>query len=164
MRTAPTYHGSCPYCGKGTVQPTVFQNFQTKVLGFPFTVPQATVGVCDHCGERMFNGKELARWEELFMESVRQQEALLSAAEIRDLRESLDLTQVNFARLIGVSRRSIVEWEKDSRQKDQGRNADLVMKLLRASLGNGPVDVLDLLLEELEKWGLRLQVRRPTAV
>ena len=34
------------------------------------------------------------------------------------------------------------------------------MKCIRASLESGPVDALNIALAEVEKWGVKLQVRR----
>ena len=105
------------------------------------------------------HGKELKRWEALFERSLAQRHALLTAAEITQLRESMDLNKKDFARLLGVSLRSIHIWEKQGRQSVSSRGADLLMKLVAASLREGKVDVISLLLEEAKKWGMELEVR-----
>ena len=58
MKTSHTYKGPCPECGQGTIEPTRFQNYKTTIRGYPFTVPEAWIGVCDTCGVRTFNAQE----------------------------------------------------------------------------------------------------------
>ena len=72
----------------------------------------------------------------------------------------MDLNKKDFARLLGVSLRSIHIWEKQGRQSVSSRGADLLMKLVAASLLEGKVDAIELLLDEAQKWGMELEVRR----
>ena len=153
--------GPCPSCETGTMKTVLFQNYQTKYKGYPFTVPQAYIGVCDTCDERAFSPRETERWNAYFLEQLEEKKAFLSPAEITRLREELGLTKKDFALLIGVTARSLQEWEKVDQANPASRSADLIMKLIRASLRSSGVDVLSVLLTELEKWGVALQVRRP---
>ncbi len=151
---------SCPTCGEGTISAVLIHNYKTHVRGFPFTVGQAYLGQCDRCDEQPVHGKELKRWEALFERSLAERHALLTAEEITRLRQSMDLNKKDFARLLGVSLRSIHIWEKQGRQSVSSRGADLLMKLVAASLREGKVDAIELLLDEAQKWGMELEVRR----
>jgi hypothetical protein len=63
---------TCPMCGKGVVQETTMKDFTVRFLNGEeeaseqFTVPEASVGICDACGEQCFDAKEYKRWKELY--------------------------------------------------------------------------------------------------
>lgn len=61
----------CEECGKGTVRAKKFKNYKTKFKKKPFTVPSATIGVCNNCGGQHFSAKEYKRWRALFERSRR---------------------------------------------------------------------------------------------
>lgn len=153
---------SCPECGKGTVRTTQVHNYKTKIKGYPFVVDEAFIGTCDNCRAEFFTAKETKRWEEMFLASLEARKAFLSPEEIVDLRTSLGLSMEDFARLIGCTRQSISAWERQGRSTPPSRMADLFMKLVRKSLDAGPVDVLTFLLDEAKKWGVVIELRRPT--
>lgn len=150
----------CPECEVGTVETTRVLNYQTKIRGYPFIVDEAFIGVCNRCGAESFAPEELKRWEELFCRRLESQSAFLSPQEITELRANLNLSMEDFARLIGCTRQSISAWEKLQRSSAPSRMADLLMKLLRHSLHEGPVNVLSFLLDEAKKWGVVIEVRQ----
>ena len=155
----------CPTCGEGTIQIKKIKNYKAKIRGYPFVVPEATMGMCDNpaCDERPVSARERRRWEELFEQALEARYATLTPAEITRLRERLNLSKKDFAHLLGVSVRSIHLWEKTDRQVPPSRVSDLMMKLVQRSLTGEPVEVIDLLLEEAQKWGLTIQVQREVA-
>jgi putative zinc finger/helix-turn-helix YgiT family protein len=152
----------CPECGLGTVRTTRVQNYKTKIKGYPFIVDEAFIGVCDHCEAEHFASEETKRWDELFYHSLEQRQAFLSPQEITELRKILGLSMEDFARLIGCTRQSIYNWEKQDRTSPPSRAADLLMKLVRRSIQVGPVDIVTFLLDEARKWGIVIEVRRST--
>ena len=155
------YDGHCPSCKDGQMRTTLFQNYQHKYRGYPCIVPKAWISVCDECDEQAFSPQEVKRWDTLFIEQLAEKHAFLTPSEITELRDSLGLNQKDFALLIGVTARSLREWERSDLPNPASRSADLVMKLLRASLKFGNVDVLSSALDEAEKWGVTIQTRRP---
>jgi transcriptional regulator with XRE-family HTH domain len=82
----------------------------------------------------------------------------LTPAEITQLRERLGLSKKDFAHLLGVSLRSIHHWENPERKTPPSRGSDLMMKIVQQSLDRGPVDAIELLLEEAKKWGVTIQL------
>jgi len=161
IETEPVFEYSCPECGQGTVQNQRILNYKTKIKGYPFVVDEALIGECNQCGAHSFAPEETKRWEELFASSLEARQAFLSPKEIRELRRSLGLSMEDFARLIGATRQSISMWEKEERPSPPLRTADLLMKIVQQSLSTEPVDILPFLLEEAQKWGITMQVRRP---
>ena len=161
QKPAPIRDGyACPECEQGTVRATRFQNYHTKFKGYPFTVAEAWIGVCDTCGARIFSPKETQRWNELFVQSLQAQQATLSAEEVAALPKQLGLSITDFALLIGATRQSMHNWTRTPRKADPTRTADLMLRLVSASARSGSVDVIAFLLDEAKKWGLELEVQR----
>ena len=158
-------HGAdmpCPTCGAGTIQPKIIKNYKTQMFGAPFVIPEAYVGICDNpdCDERPVTGQEIERWRVLFDRYVEEQHLVLSPGEITQLRERLGLTKKDLAHLTGFSLRSIISWEKPDRKTPPSPAANRLFKALLASLENGPVDLIDLLLDEAKKVGHTIELQR----
>lgn len=161
METEALFEFTCPECEKGTVRTTRIHNYKTKIKGYPFTVGEALIGVCDECEAQSFAPEETQRWAELFSHSLQARHAFLTPEEITQIRKDLSISMEDFARLIGSTRQSVSMWEKTSRTTPPVRTADLLMKLVRQSLTGESVDVLPFLLDEAEKWGVVIELRRP---
>jgi len=151
---------ACPECGQGTVQATKFQNYKTKIKGYPFTVKEAVIGVCSNCKARHFTAKETKRWEEAFYRSLEDRRIFCSPQAITRLRDRLGLSMEDFARLIGCTRQSIYNWEKRDRTSQPSRMADLLMKLVEQSYISERVDVISFLLKEAERLGTTIELQR----
>ena len=161
MEAGALFEFICPECEKGTVRTTRIHNYKTKIKGYPFTVDEALIGVCDECEAQSFAPEETQRWDELFSHSLQARHAFLTPEEITQIRKALGLSMEDFARLIGSTRQSVSMWEKESRTTPPVRTADLLMKLVRQSLSGAPVDMLPFLLDEAKKWGVVIELRRP---
>ncbi len=161
METEALFEFTCPECEKGTVRTIRIHNYKTKIKGYPFTVDEALIGVCDECKAQSFAPEETQRWDELFSHSLQARHAFLTPEEITQIRKGLSVSMEDFARLIGSTRQSVSMWEKASRTTPPVRTADLLMKLVRQSLTGEPVDVLPFLLDEARKWGVVIELRRP---
>lgn len=160
METEALFEFTCPECEKGIVRTTRIHTYKTKIKGYPFTVDEALIGICDQCGAQSFAPEETKRWDELFSRSLEARQAFLTPEEIAQLRKDLGISMEDFARLIGSTRQSVSMWEKESRTTPPVRTAGLLMKLVRQSLSGGPVDVLPFLLGEARKWGVVIELRQ----
>ena len=138
----------CVNCGKGEIQFQSVKDFETKVRGVPFTVPEATVGTCNSCGAKLFSPQEIRRWQQLFDAQQVSTGRLLSAEEIGSIRQGLGLPINLFAQLLGTTRQSVYNWERKDRKSPQMRLVDLLLRLARESAANGNVDVLQFLSEQ----------------
>jgi putative zinc finger/helix-turn-helix YgiT family protein len=147
---------NCPECGKGTVRETVVRDFVTAFERIPFVVPEAVIGICDVCGERVYNVAEYERWQALFRRWLDERQQVMSPAGIRALREGLGMNKTDFAALLGVTRQALHYWEKDEREVPQSRSVDLMLRLLRESLDTGSVDVPRFLLAIAAAQGVRI--------
>jgi putative zinc finger/helix-turn-helix YgiT family protein len=158
---AQLFEYPCPECGRGTVRTTRVHNYKTKIKGFPFRVDEALLGVCNHCQAESFAPEETQRWEAAFQRALEERQAFLAPAEIRTLRQSMNLSLEDFARLIGCTRQSVMAWEHSARTIPPSRMADLMLRLLQRAWSDGVVDVPTLLVEEAKKWGVLIELRRP---
>ena len=146
----------CQECGRGKVWEKVFPEYNTKLKGYPLTVKDARIGVCDQCEAQHFDPNETARWRTLFEE--KQAESYLQPSEIRDLQKQLGLSMEQFAILLGSTRQSLYNWQRPDRPALQSRMADLFMRLIRESHRVGEISVLDFLTSEAAKLGFDLKV------
>ncbi len=156
------FNYKCEECAKGTVKATVFHDYKTRIKGYPFVVPEAIIGVCDNedCKAQHFSAKETKRWEELYNEGLESKHIFLSSEEILNSRKFLGLSMEDYAYLIGCTRQSIYNWEKEDRQKTQSRMGDLLIKLVRHSSEFGNVNVVKFLIEEARKLGIEINVKK----
>jgi putative zinc finger/helix-turn-helix YgiT family protein len=154
----------CEECGKGIVKEKVFDNYRTKIKGYPFVVPEAKIGICDKCGAKHFDPSETKHWEELYNKDLELKHISLSSDEIEAVRKSLGLSMEDFAYLIGCTRQSIYNWEKKDREKPQSRMADLLIKLVRLSFKGEKVDVISFLVDEAKKLGIIIQTGKASAL
>jgi|GEM_PF-2171511 len=139
----------CEECEEGTIRTTVKENFTTKIEGDEFIVPEATIGVCDNCGAINYSGKEIERWKDKYHNWKKQ--AYVSAREIKKIRKKLDLNQEEFADLIGVSRQSLIEWEKDQRKRTQPNSINIILKSIKNELNGKLESFIQNLIDQYEE-------------
>lgn len=149
---------TCEECGQGKVEEKTIKNYETKIKGYPFVVPEASVGICDKCGAEHFAAEETKRWEVFFYKSMVESQVILSPANIKRVRKSIGLSMENFALLIGCTRQSLYNWERRDRARPQSRMADLLIKVVDKSYSEVNVDVLGFLVEEAQKLGIALEM------
>ena len=147
----------CAKCGKGEIEFHKVKDFETMVRGVSFTVPEAVIGRCKSCGEKIFDPNEIRRWQQLYETDLLTRGKLLSAAEINKIREALELQINQFARLLGTTRQSVYNWERENRKSPQLRLADLLLRLIDESMKIGAVDVVEFLREQA---GMNQRVQR----
>jgi HTH-type transcriptional regulator / antitoxin MqsA len=85
---------------------------------------------CSSCGETYFGPDDIDAVHRAAADVVRANEGLLSPEEIRELRESLHLSQAAFERLIGAGAKTVVRWERGT--IFQSKVTDTLMRVLRA--------------------------------
>jgi len=143
----------CEECGKGTVKKKVFENYKTKIKGYPFVVDKAVIGVCDQCGARHFDANEAKHWKELYNKDLELKHISLLSDEIEAVRKSLGLLMEDFVYLIGRIHQLIYNREKKDREKPQSRMADLLIKLICLSCKGEKADIISFLVDEAKKLG-----------
>jgi putative zinc finger/helix-turn-helix YgiT family protein len=99
------------------------------VNGEDVTVSSASFLNCPRCHEVVLRFDEARHLREQALEIYRKKYGLLSAEEIRSIRERFDLTQAGLAKLLRLGSNTISRWEA-------GRNVqtaamDVLLRLLR---------------------------------
>ena len=137
MRSEPqieaTWH--CPTCNVGRLHPQIItERFPYEDDGKEVMVVAENVPVerCDNpeCGEEL-SGPEAAR---IRHEAICRALGLLTPAEIRAVRERLNLTQAEFARLTRLGEATICRWERG--RLLQNPAMDRYLRLLASSEDN----------------------------
>lgn len=99
------------------------------INGEEIAVPSASHLKCPKCGEIVLRSHDSKRLHEDAIEIYRRKHDLLSADEIRAIREQFDLNQGDLARLLRLGANTIFRWES-------GRNVqiaamDTLLRLIR---------------------------------
>jgi putative zinc finger/helix-turn-helix YgiT family protein len=99
------------------------------INGEQMAVPSMSHLKCPKCGEIVLRFQEARRLHEDAIELYRRKHGLLSAGEIRAIRERFDLKQADLARLLRLGANTISRWES-------GRNVqiaamDTLLRLIR---------------------------------
>jgi putative zinc finger/helix-turn-helix YgiT family protein len=153
---------TCEECGEGYADERTLTDHAVRIGSIPFVVPEATLGVCRECGATYPSSRQYERWRRLFEEHQRATGNTLSPAEIRSIRERTGLTMTEFAQLIGATRQSLSHWESDDRQSEPSRMVDLLLRLVRESLGGQAIDVLGFMAARARQLGLNVDLPQPT--
>jgi putative zinc finger/helix-turn-helix YgiT family protein len=118
---------ACPACGATMVVRR--STLRLPVNGEEIAVPSAAHLRCLNCGEILLRYQDSKRLGEDAIAIYRKKHGLLSADEIRAIRERFELTQADLARLLRLGANTVSRWEA-------GRNVqtaamDMLLRLIR---------------------------------
>jgi putative zinc finger/helix-turn-helix YgiT family protein len=99
------------------------------VNGEEIGVPVAAHLKCPRCHERVLRARDARRLSEDAIGIYRRRHGLLSADQIRAIREQFDLTQAQFARLLRLGANTLSRWE--SGRNVQTEAMDTLVRLIR---------------------------------
>ena len=132
QRTVPR-HGrvlpddACPTCGMTMVEKR--GSLRLPVNGEEIAVPSAAHLSCPKCGEVVLRFQDSKRLGEDAIAIYRRKHGLLSADEIRAIRERFNLTQADLARLLRLGANTVSRWE--SGRNVQTAAMDMLLRLIR---------------------------------
>lgn len=118
---------ACPSCG--TLMKEARGRLTVPINGEEVAVPSASHLKCPECGEIVLRFQEAKRLHEDGVEVYRRKFGLLSADEIRALRERFRLSQADFARLLRLGANTVSRWE--SGRNVQSASMDMLLRLIR---------------------------------
>lgn len=84
---------------------------------------------CDSCGEIELDADALDSWSQKIDEAYRAKNGLLSPEEIKSIRTSLGLSQMEFEAVLGVGKISVSRWENG--KVIQNKTVDKLMRTMR---------------------------------
>lgn len=99
------------------------------VNGEDIAVPSAAHLRCPKCGEILLRLQDSKRLGEDAIAIYRKRHGLLSADEIRAIREHFDLTQADLTRLLHLGANTISRWE--SGRNVQTEAMDILLRMVR---------------------------------
>jgi putative zinc finger/helix-turn-helix YgiT family protein len=118
---------ACPNCGTKLVERRA--RLRLPVNGEEISVPSARFLGCPKCGEIVLRFQDSKRLHEDAIAIYRRKHGLLSADEIRVIREQFGLTQANLARLLRLGANTVSRWE--SGRNVQTAAMDILLRLIR---------------------------------
>ena len=119
--------GSCPSCGTSMREAEASLKF--LVNGEEISVPESSHLRCPKCKEIVLRLDEARKLRERAHDLYRDKYGLLSAEEIRSLRERFDLTQAELSHFLGLGQNSLSRWE--SGRTIQSVAMDYLLRLVR---------------------------------
>ena len=118
---------ACPGCG--TEMSEKRSTLRLPVNGEEIAVPSAAHLSCPKCGEVVLRFQDARRLGEDAVAIYRKKHGLLSADEIRAIRERFDLTQAELGRLLRLGANTVSRWE--SGRNVQTSAMDMLLRLIR---------------------------------
>lgn len=118
---------ACPTCGSEMRERR--GKLKLPVNGEEIAVPHATHLICPKCHEIVLRFDDARRLRQQALEIYRGKYGLLSADEIRSLRERFELTQAELARLLRLGANTLSRWEAG--RNVQTASMDMLLRMLR---------------------------------
>jgi len=118
---------ACPNCGTQMVIKR--GTLRLPINGEDVSVSSAAHLSCPRCGEIVLRFQDAKRLGEDAIAIYRKKHGLLSADEIRAIREQFDLTQAGLARLLRLGANTVSRWE--SGRNVQTAAMDILLRLIR---------------------------------
>ena len=118
---------ACLACGTTMIEKR--GTLRLPVNGEEIAVPSAAHLSCPKCGEVVLRFQDSKRLGEDAIALYRKKHGLLSADEIRALRERFNLNQADLARLLRLGANTVSRWE--SGRNVQSAAMDMLLRLIR---------------------------------
>ena len=118
---------ACPNCGSTMRERSAA--LRLPVNGEEISVPDAAHLRCPKCHEVVLRMDQVRKLRERALDAYRSRYDLLSADEIRSIRERHHLTQIQLARLLRLGGNTISRWE--SGRNVQTAAMDVLLRLIR---------------------------------
>ena len=118
---------ACPVCGTSMVERRGTLRF--PVNGDEIPVPSAVHLRCPKCHEVVLRAQDARRLSQDAIMIYRRKHGLLSADQIRAIREQFRLTQAEFARLLRLGGNTLSRWEAG--RNVQTESMDTLLRLIR---------------------------------
>lgn len=126
-RAATHAADACPACGTTMIERRA--TLRVPVNGEDIAVPGAVHLRCPKCDEVILRFQDAKRLGEDAIAIYRKRHELLSADDIRALRERFALTQADLARLLRLGANTISRWEAG--RNVQTASMDMLLRMLR---------------------------------
>ena len=120
-------NNACPECGTSMKEKKASLKF--PVNGEEIAVAESPHLICPKCHEVVLRFDDARKLRHRALESYRQMYGLLSADDIRSIRERFGLTQAELARLLRLGANTISRWE--AARNVQTASMDMLLRMIR---------------------------------
>ena len=127
---------TCAICGSNDI---IRQENQQDTVEFkvgnkkkPLNLTGLSWSKCQNCGECYLNPQDCKIESHKILEALKEdriKRGLLTAEEIKEIRESLGYTQDQLDKLLGLGSKSFARWE--TYKVDQSKSADLLLRAIK---------------------------------
>jgi len=148
--------------GWGKFQKVIVENYNARLKGITFPVKNAEIGKCDSCEAELYSSKEIRKWEQALDEYLISRGLLLSSSQIKEIRKSLKLSIIDFARFLGVTRQAVYSWESNKTKPLSIGPTSLLLSLLQKEKNGNIRGVTDFLIDSAKGRGIDIQ--RPVQI
>lgn len=102
---------------------------QEVSVGRRTAVVEVEYSRCDQCDEDFLEAGDMREIQRRASSQMRTEEGLLSGAEVKAIREGLGFSQAEFEEYLGVGKKTVVRWERET--VFPSRSTDLLLRLIR---------------------------------
>ena len=115
----------CPFCSKEVAytEKTVQETYPVKGEDI---IVDSIVSFCNECGNEIWNEENDAQTLKNAFDAYRMKHGLLTAKQIKGIREKYGISQSTFARALGLGEKTITRYERGSLQ-DRAHNGLIVL-------------------------------------
>ena len=143
----------CPDCDSGTMVEEVVAEYEARLGGVTFKVPNARIHRCSDCNGISVDAQELKRWRKIRDEHLATLGQAPSPAEVRKLRERLGLSVATLANLLGVTRQTVHAWERENGQGVPFSPSSLLVRMLQVETDQQLPGIFSYLLDAARQRG-----------
>lgn len=147
----------CPECNEGTIKKIIVKEYNARLKGINFPVKNAEIGKCDACEAELYSAKEIRRWERALDEYLISSGSLLKPSQIIEIRESLGMSVIDFAQLLGVTRQAVYSWERNDTKPLSIGPTGLLLSLLLDEKNGNICGITDFLISSAKGRGIEIE-------
>jgi HTH-type transcriptional regulator/antitoxin MqsA len=127
MERALKENDKCPICDKGYLQ-LISKEIIYYYRGKRIILPNQEVFKCSFCNEELLNDELARRQDKNLKFEQRKVDGLLSAEEIKKIRQKFRMSQETFARVLNIGKKSLAKYETYA--VNQSVAMDLILRLI----------------------------------
>ena len=83
---------------------------------------EINISYCKHCGEELFNPKLESANDVILFDEYKRKKGLLTSSQIKNIRDKYRISQVAFAKVLGLGDKTITRYENGTIQDDSINN------------------------------------------
>ncbi len=129
---------NCPICQnklKKEKNKSIIVKYKTSNGVKDILVKNLSYSYCANCNEIFYNNDEIKNYElqlEKALEEERRKEGLLTAKEIKNIRNQYGLSQFQLEKLLDIGPKNVAKWE--TYRSNQSKNIDRILRIMEKDI------------------------------